>query len=481
MKILYAASEGAPFIKTGGLGDVAEALPLELCKIDGNEIVVFLPFYKSIKENEKYDFEFVTSFEMPLAWRNLYCGLYKYRAKNKRKAVTYYFIDNEYYFCRNSCYGHIDDGEIFAYFSKAVLEALQYIDFVPDVIHCNDWQTAYIPLFYKEFYSKIEKFSNIKTVFTIHNIEYQGKADNSFLSEVLGVGEEWRGVVTFGDCVNAMKSAVVLCDKLTTVSPTYSCEILYAYFAHGLENILNENRYKLSGIVNGINTDVFNPKTDKNLYMNYNSVDLKGKAEDKLFLQQQLGLEVNADIPVFAIISRLVAHKGIDLIEKIMNELSRHRIQLIILGTGDAQFEDTFKYYDYVCHDKVSANIKFDGKLASQVYAGADFLLMPSKSEPCGLSQMIAMRYGTIPIVRETGGLFDTVLPLNTETLEGYGFTFKTYDANDLLDAINRAETFYYNKEKREKVIRKLLRLNLDWKQSAQKYMELYESTGKEY
>lgn len=476
MNILFAASECAPFIKTGGLGDVAQALPCELAKNNDNEVVVFLPFYGNIKYSADFKPEFVSCFGVSLAWRSQYCGLFKYREKGKKRTVTYYFIDNEYYFCRGGCYGYNDDGERFAFFSKAVLEALQHIDFHPDVIHCNDWQTGFVPLFYKAFYSDLPGYQNIRTVFTIHNIEYQGKADNSFLSEVLGVSEYWRNIVTFDNCINAMKSAIVLCDKLTTVSPTYSCEILYAYFAHGLEGILRENSYKLSGIVNGINTELYNPASDTKIYKQYSHGDISGKDENKKFLRQQLGLEQKNNTPLFAVVSRLVAHKGVDLIEKVMNDLAQMDIQLVVLGTGDKQYEDTFKYYDYAYRDKISANIKFDGTLANQIYAAADFLLMPSKSEPCGLSQIIAMRYGTIPIVRETGGLVDTVYPLNTGDLTGRGFTFKTYNEYDMLDAVRRAADFYYCTEKRAKVVDNLMKINFDWKASADKYLDLYKS-----
>ncbi len=480
MKILYAASEAAPFVKTGGLGDVADALPRQLAKIDDNEVVVFLPYYASIKNNPEFKLEFVTSFWMSLAWRTQYCGLFKYQEKkkgrSKKKPVTYYFIDNEYYFMRNSSYGDGDDGERFAFFSKAILESLQYIEFYPDVLHCNDWQTGFIPLLYKAFYSEIPEYSNIKTVYTIHNIEYQGKADNGFLTEVLGVDERWRGAATFDNCINAMKSAIVLCDKLTTVSPTYSHELKYAFFAHGLEEIIQENSYKLSGIVNGINTETYNPETDMRIYENYSADTISKKVENKKYLQQQLGLEVNESIPMFAVVSRLVAHKGVDLIEKVMQNIVNMNVQLVVLGTGDKQYEDTFKYYDYAHHNKVSANIKFDGTLANQIYAGADFFLMPSKSEPCGLSQIIAMRYGTIPIVRETGGLVDTVYPLNINDLSGRGFTFKTYNEFDMLDAIMRAESFYYNYDKRHKAASNLMKINFDWSESAVKYMDLYKS-----
>ena len=475
MKILFAASEAAPFIKTGGLGDVASALPAELSKIRGNEVAVIIPFYSEIKQNKEYKFQYITSFSVPLAWRNIYCGVFKAKRKTGSKTVTYYFLDNEYYFGRGHLYGDNDDGEKFAFFSKAVLEALQHIGFYPDVIHLNDWQTGFIPLFYKAFYQNISAYSNIKTVFTIHNIEYQGKADPPFLSEVLGVTEFWRGAASFDGLINAMKSAIVLCDKLTTVSPTYSHEILFAYFAHGLEKILQENSYKLVGILNGIDTKVFDPKTDKNIYKNFAHGDIAAKAENKKFLQQQLGLEVSENIPLYAMITRFVPHKGIDLVERVIDDLAQMNIQLVLLGTGYENYENTFKYYDYAYHGKISANIKFDGPLANMIYAGADYFLMPSKSEPCGLAQMISMRYGTIPIVREVGGLYDTVAPINTETLEGRGFTFKTYNAYDMLDAVKRAESFFYQTEKRIKIVDNIMKEDFSWKSSAIQYMDIYK------
>ena len=474
MKILFAASEAAPFIKTGGLGDVASALPAELSKIQGNEVAVFIPYYSAIKYNKEIKAEYITSFTVPLAWRNIYCGIFKAKRRIGRKSVTYYFLDNEYYFGRGHLYGDTDDGEKFAFFSKAILESLQHIGFYPDIIHCNDWQTAFLPLFYKAFYRNINEYSNIKIVYTIHNIEYQGKADPGFLPEVLGVSEYWRGVVSFDGLINAMKSAIVLCDKLTTVSPTYSHEILYAYFAHGLEKILQENSYKLVGILNGIDTKVFDPKTDKNIYKNFEHGDIALKAENKKFLQQQLGLEVSDQIPMFAMISRFVPHKGIDLVERVIEDMAQMNIQLVLLGTGYENYENTFKYYDYAYHNKISANIKFDGPLANMIYAGADYFLMPSKSEPCGLAQMIAMRYGTVPIVREVGGLYDTVPPIDMETLKGRGFTFKTYNAYDMLDAVRRAESFFYQTEKRAAVVDNIMKEDFGWKNSAKKYMNIY-------
>ena len=482
MKILFAASEAAPFAKSGGLGDVAGALPQALSKIKGNEVCVILPYYASIKNNPDTDAEYVGNMYVPLAWRNVYAGVFKKViknrgvGKNKRNDLVYYFIDNEYYFNRPNLYGDCDDGERFAFFSKAVLECLTLIGFKPDIIHANDWQTGFIPLFLKAHYLRLDFYKDIRTVYTIHNIEYQGKADPDFLTEVLGVDESYRNICTFDNLINSMKTAIVLCDKLTTVSETYAHEIRYAYFANGLESVINENAYKLSGVVNGIDTDFYNPQKDTNIPFEFKATDLVGKEKCKEYLQEKLGLKKDKDIPIVAIVSRLVKHKGLELVEGVINELANENIQLVVLGTGDSKYEDMFKFMDYTHSDKVSANITFSSSLASEIYAGADFLLMPSKSEPCGLSQLIAMRYGTIPIVRETGGLVDTVPPLNPETLDGMGITFKVFNAHDMLDAVKRAAEFYKDTDRLNKFRAKLIKYDSSWKKSADRYMEIYSS-----
>ncbi len=470
MKILYAASEAAPFVKTGGLGDVAYALPQALSQQEDTEICVFLPCYKAIKDNPAYPLEYITHFSMPLAWRNTYVGLF--RAVVDR--VTYYFIDNEYYFYRDAVYGDYDDGERFAYFSKAVLESLQYLDFYPDVIEANDWQTALIPLYLKAFFSALPAYCNIKTVFTIHNIEYQGKVPDDFLSEVIGVGEEWRSALSYDGCINFMKGAIVLCDRISTVSETYSHEIRHAYYSHGLDPILRENEYKILGIRNGIDTQLYNPETDPNLYANYKAGETEKKADNKKFLQEKLGLHLRNDVPVVGMITRLVAHKGLELLEYVNHRLMELDIQLVVIGTGDDRYENLFRSLAASYPGRVSANITFDSALASQVYAGSDLFLMPSKSEPCGLSQMISMRYGTIPIVRETGGLVDSVRPLNTQTLEGQGFTFKTFNADDMLDAVRRGAEFCHDTWKHQQVVKNIMSIDLSWRQSAEKYHEMF-------
>ena len=470
MKILFATSEMAPFIKTGGLGDVMQSLPKELSKIKDVEVSVFVPYYKKIKDNSDIQVEFVTSFGVSVAWRIQHAGIFK--AVKKSKKIKYYFIDNEYYFYRDNIYGHYDDGERFAYFSIAVLEAMRQLDYYPDIIHCNDWQTALVPILKKSLYSNI--YDNARTVFTIHNIEYQGQMPNEFLNDVIGVDEYWRDLLTYDNCINLMKGAIVSADKVTTVSKTYSHEIRHAYFAHGLQDILKENSYKLEGIVNGINTELYNPSKDSLIFEKFNADDISGKAVNKSMLQKMLGLPAREEVPLIAMISRLVSHKGLDLVEYVMGDLMQRDLQLVIVGTGEDRYQDMFNFNAYVHSDKMSANITFDITLASKVYAGADMFLMPSKSEPCGLSQLIAMRYGTVPIVRETGGLVDTVFPLNTETLEGRGFTFKGYNAHDMLGAIDRCIEFYKDKEKWNKHIKNLIRINSGWKNSVAEYMRIY-------
>lgn len=470
MKILYAASEASPYIKSGGLGDVAGAFPSELAKIKDTEVCVFIPYYKKIKDNPEVQTEFIKSFYVDVSWRKEYAGIFK--ALSKSKKLSIYFIDNEHYFYRDNIYGHYDDGERFTFFSRAVLESVVNLGLTIDVIHANDWQTALIPVFKKALYG--DTFNNIKSVFTIHNIEYQGKMPNDFFVDVIGLSESFRNILTHDGCINLMKGAIVTADKITTVSKTYSYEIRHAYFAHGLSGILKENEYKLLGITNGINTDLYNPAKDKTIFENFTSSDLSGKAKNKAELQKILNLPQIPDVPMIAMISRLVGHKGLDLVKYVMGDLMKRDIQFVVIGTGDAEFEDMFNFNAMVNSDRMSSNITFDPILANKLYAGADMFLMPSKSEPCGLAQLIAMRYGTVPIVRETGGLVDTVPSLNTETLEGKGFTFKGYNAHDMLGAVDRCISFYYDREKWNQHIKNLIKYNSSWKKSVMEYMDVY-------
>ena len=477
MKIVFAAAEAAPFIKTGGLGDVAEALPSTLSKVKDNEIYLFLPYYSKIKYNENIKTEFVTSFSVDLSWRRQHCGVFKY--KSKRQKLQVFFIDNEYYFNRANIYGEADDGERFAYFSKAILETVKRLNLNPDIIHCNDWQTALVPVFLHAFYHK--ELGNAKTVFTIHNIEYQGKCDPYFIGDTLGLYPEYESTLMYDNCVNFLKAAILKADAVTTVSESYMKELSYPYYSHGLSAVINEHLFKSCGIVNGINTEIFNPETDKDFYENYNKDSVfELKVKNKTALQKELGLKVDENIPMIGMVSRLVSHKGLDLIEAKLNELLSKNIQLVVLGTGDKKYEEALKKVASKNKDKMSLNLVFNLKLASKIYAASDMYLMPSKSEPCGLSQLIAMRYGTIPIVNAVGGLKDTVIPFNIETKEGNGFNFQSYNADDMLGAINRAlELYFNNKPIFNKVITNAISGDYSWKNSAKKYMDLYLKISK--
>lgn len=474
MKILFAASEAAPYIKTGGLGDVAAALPKALSVSPNTEVFVFLPYYKAIKDNPEFEVEYVTHFFVPLAWRNVYAGLF--RAVSRKKKLQYYFIDNEYYFYRDGAYGHYDDGERFAFFSKAVLEALQHLNWYPDVIHTNDWQTALIPVFLRAFYMGLEAYQPIRTLFTIHNMEYQGKMPDSFVDDVLGLPDEWKGTMQYDGCTNFMKAAIQTADRVSTVSRTYAYEIQDPFFAHGLHEVLRAHSGKLSGVVNGIDTEEFDPAADPLLYVNYTADQPEKKLENKRFLQQKLGLACRDDVPLIIMITRLAGHKGVDLVQAVMGDLMQDDIQMVVIGTGEQQYEDMFRYYASCHPHKMSANIVFDNALAHQAYAGADLVLMPSRQEPCGLTQLIAMRYGTVPVVRETGGLFDTVPAFNPETLAGRGFTFKSYNAHDMLDAVRRAEALYHEPD-RWNVLRRIdMAYDSSWKHSVEDYWQIYHS-----
>lgn len=473
MKVLFAASEGAPFLKSGGLGDVIEALPAHLAEREQVEVSVILPLYKKIKQNEKNRLEFLTSFSMPSPLSESYVGVFRI----KLGRVNYFFIDNEYYFYRDGTpYGHGDDGARFVFFSRAVLECLRHIEYYPDIIHLNDWQTAAIPVLLRAFYKALPAYARIRTVFTIHNIEYQGRMPAGFAESVMGLPVEYHGAARYGDSVNLMKCAILLSDRVTTVSRTYAEELKYAYFSHGLDPVIKENEYKLSGIVNGINTAVFDPRKDPNLPAPFSHEDVGGKAICKSALQRELGLPVCEEIPLIAMITRLVPHKGLDLVECVLDDILARDVQLVLLGTGDARYEDLFRFAEYTHPDKMKAEIRFDSAFSSRLYAASDLYLMPSKSEPCGLSQLIAMRYGSIPIVRETGGLFDTVPALNTETLEGRGFTFRAFNAHHMLDAIDRAVAFFHDTKKRKAHVRALIAYNSDWEASAGEYLSIYQS-----
>ena len=473
MKIVFAASEAAPFIKTGGLGDVAQALPKALAEYKGNQILLFLPYYASVKSNPSIEVERVAEFTTQLSWRNSYVGLM--RLKSKKRKLRVYFIDNEQYFGRARVYGECDDGERFAFFCKAILESLVYLGETPDIIHCNDWQTALLPTMLHHFYN--DKLGQAKTMFTIHNIEYQGWAAPYFLGDVLGLPDSYESTFSHNGAINFMKGAILSSNCVTTVSKTYAKEICHPYFAHGLSSIINDHSFKLAGIVNGIDMSVNDPATDAHLPANYdaNSFEEK-KAICKAELQKQCGLPVRSDVPVIGLVSRLVGHKGLDIICDALDEMMRADVQFVILGTGDETYENILKEAAARYPDKMSLNLRFNLAMASQIYAASDIYLMPSRSEPCGLSQLLAMHYGSIPIVHETGGLKDTVIPFNYESGEGLGFTFQTFTKQDMLDAIYRTLDVYFNKKDAwKKAVYNGMIADFSWDKPAGEYMELYE------
>ncbi|MBR4801028.1 MAG: glycogen synthase GlgA [Clostridia bacterium] len=473
MKILFVTSEAAPFVRSGGLGDVAGALPKALNKQD-NDCRVILPFYKEeIKDAFKQNFRFVASTFVDLSWRRQYCGVYE----AVYEGVKYYFIDNEYYFNRKGLYGHFDDGERFAFFSKAVLEVLPLIDFYPDILHANDWHTALCPVFLDVFYRYSEEYQKIKTVFTIHNIEFQGKYGDNLIGDILGLPEWARSIVMNGDCVNYMKGGIESSNAVTTVSETYANEILDPFYSYGLESILSERRFKLHGVVNGIDETVYNPKTDDKLFAKYTAKNYAAKkAENKKALLEMIDMPYSAERPLVAMITRLTEQKGIDLVAAVIDDIMRADIQVVILGTGDWKYENMLRAVESRYPSKFKGILAFSADLASKIYSASDMFLMPSKFEPCGLSQLIAMKYGSVPIVRETGGLKDTVPAYNPETGEGKGFTFKTYNAYDMLDAVWRAYACYFDKENWNKVVTNGMNSNLGWDISAKKYLDIYKT-----
>ncbi len=467
MKVLYATSEAKPFAASGGLADVAGSLPKALrVRLVGCRVV--LPLYESVPQELREGMTFLTSFSVPVAWRRQYCGVFE----AKHNGVIYYLLDNQYYFKRAGLYGHYDDAERFAFFARAVLEMIKYIDFKPDIIHANDWQAALIPVYQTLFYSGQEGYEAIKTVFTIHNIQYQGKYGMEILEDVFGIPQSARSIVEQDGCVNLMKGAIETADRVTTVSPTYAGEILDPWYSHGLDTILRLREWKLSGILNGIDTDEYNPETDPQLYSHYSADDPSGKAENKRALQERLNLPQEPHVPLIGMVSRLVAHKGLDLVKYVIDELLGDTVQMVILGSGDWVYENFFREVQGRFPDKFRYCAGFVPELAQKIYAGSDIFLMPSKSEPCGLSQMVACRYGAVPVVRETGGLKDSI----TDCGDGFGngFTFKTYNANDMLNAIRRALGAYANENDWPILVDRALRSDFSWGRSANEYMKLY-------
>ncbi len=468
MKVLFASSEAYPFAMSGGLADVAGALPKALRRrLIGCRVV--LPLYGCISEEMREKMTFITAITVPVAWRRQYCGIFEAHIDG----VIYYLIDNQYYFKRDGLYGHYDDAERFAFFSRAVLEMIPHIGFKPDIIHCNDWQTGMIPVYLNEFYRENEAWSGIKTVFTIHNIQYQGKYGHELYSDVLGLPEGRESLVEYDGCVNLMKAAIQCSDKVTTVSPTYSNEILDPFYSHGLDFILKEFTYKLTGIVNGIDCEVYDPETDPLIYRNFSVENPEGKKADKADLQKELSLPERAEVPVIGMVTRLVKHKGIDLVKHVFEDMLKADIQFAVLGSGEWEFETFFYEMSQKYPDKVGLKLGFDQRLAHRIYAGADIFLMPSLSEPCGLAQMVALRYGTIPIVRKTGGLNDTISDSGDGL--GNGFTFQNYNAHDMLETVWRAVAGYNDSDGWATLRRRAMECDNSWGASAGAYIKLYK------
>jgi len=469
MNVLYAVSEAAPFIKTGGLADVGGSLPKAL-SCQGADVRVILPLYGSIADKWRLKMNFCFYTYIQLTWRRQYCGVFSL----KQDGVIWYFIDNEYYFKRDSIYGCYDDGERFAFFSRTVLDILPKLDWKPDVINCNDWQTALIPLYIREDHSGY--YSDVKTVFTIHNIEYQGRFGKEILSDVFGLSDAlyYQGILRYENDVNIMKGAIYEADHFTTVSPSYAQELHNPYFASGLHQVIEDNSYKFTGILNGLDTDHYNPMTDPLIPVNYGPESDTGKAACKEALCAELGLGDCRDTPIIACISRLVGHKGFDLVAEALDRIVSRNAKLVILGTGDANYESFFRDAEHRYKGVVSANIMYSEKRASQVYAGADMILMPSRSEPCGLTQMIAMRYGTVPIVHEVGGLKDTVRPYPAENANGFSFYY--YSADDMMRSIDYALDTWHDKDTWCSLTRRDMVEDLSWARSAKDYINIYDS-----
>ena len=468
-KILFVASEARPFIATGGLADVIGSLPQALAKDPKYDIRVVLPLYSDIKPEWRRKMSFLGNIYVPLSWRNQYCGVFKCELDG----VTFYFIDNEYYFKRPGCYGYYDDGERFAFFSRSVMEIMPFIGFYPDVLHCHDWQAALAAIYLKTNYCKRPEYQYIRALFTIHNIEYQGKYSLDILEDLFGISYADAYLLEYQGCINLMKGAIECCERFSTVSPTYAKEIQTAQYAHGLQDIICNNASKLTGILNGIDVNAYNSETDKALFANYTADNLDGKQICKAELQKMLNLPVK-DVPVIAMITRLVAHKGLDLVKAVAEDILHEDVQFVLLGTGDATYENYFRALGEAYEGKVSANIAFNGDLSKKIYSGADIFLMPSVSEPCGLSQMIASRYATVPVVRETGGLYDSIKPYGAG---GNGFTFASCNPYDMLYVIHEALDTYKNKKAWKDLMKKAATTDFSWQRSAEDYKVLYEDT----
>lgn len=474
MNILYVTSEAVPFCKTGGLADVAGSLPPSLAA-NGDRVSVILPLYETVKDKwgEKLHFERWTN--VRLAWREVYCGLFSF----EYEGVTWYFIDNESYFRRSDLYGYYDDGERFAFFSRAVTELLRSLPEKPDVVHCNDWQSALVPVYIRDEAVRNDFYKSIRTVITVHNIEYQGRFGRETVEDLFGLDRGWfdGGTIEFDGDVNLLKGGIVTADAVTAVSPTYAQELKCAYFAHGLENVMRMSEGKLHGVLNGIDMKRYDPAHDESLAAPYSADDLAGKRRDKAALQKLLGLKEAPGTPILAMVTRLVSHKGLDLVCETLDAIMEKDVQFVVLGKGDAKYETFFEYARARYGGRMAVHLGYSEELAMQIYAGADLFLMPSKSEPCGLSQMIAMRYGTLPIVRETGGLKDTVRAYEAWNSAGNGFTFANYNAGDMCHVVCQAIDLYHNNRDVYALLQKRgMTADFSWKRSAQAYRDIYSS-----
>jgi starch synthase len=485
VKILFATSECVPFVKTGGLADVLGSLPKALKQLDPTlDVRVVLPLYEDIPQKYRDAMRFIGSKYVPLGYKNNYCGVFAFDLEG----ITYYFLDNEFFFKRGGLYGFFDDGERFAFFSKAVLESMQVTGFYPDVLHVNDWQTAIAPLFLDAFYRLTDGYKTMKTVLSVHNIEFQGRMDKYCIDHIFGLSGRFYSEAEYKGDTNMLKAGIEASNKVITVSPSYAEEILYPYYSYGLENILNARKFKLSGIVNGIDLEKNNPENNKNIVppFSVNDSDLEAKKKaNKDEVLKILGLETDTkkEVPLIAMITRLTHQKGIDLFIAAHHEILKQDVKIVVLGTGEWKYESALREIEATYPAKFKAVLSFQPNLSDKIYAGSDFFLMPSKFEPCGLSQMLAMRYGSVPIVRETGGLKDTVVPYVSATKEGNGFTFKTFDAYDMLDAVKRAVANYVAVDKTSKsyldritVRKNAMTADFSWTKSAKKYLEEYKS-----
>ncbi|MDY0255916.1 glycogen synthase GlgA [Gudongella oleilytica] len=471
MRILYAASEVAPYIKTGGLADVAGSLPKAIAK-EGHDVFVVLPLYSRISSTYRDRMKQEAFFFVDLDWRHQYAGIFSI----EEDGIKTFFIDNEFYFHRDTIYGQGDDGERFLFFSRAIAQMIKALDLKVDIVHANDWHTGLLPLYIKDYSRGDEAYSRIKTVFTIHNLKYQGVFPPSIL-QLAGLSNEYfhEDGLKFYDAANFMKAGIVYCDSLTTVSESYAEEIRYEFYGENLQGVIRKNDWKLKGIVNGIDYDVYDPEKDPKLPYHYSKDDLRGKALNKEALQRLFDLPENKNVPVIGMVTRLVATKGLDLVRYILDELLQEEVQVVVLGTGEEEYEDMFRHFQWRYPDRLSAHIYFNEGESHLVYAGSDIFMMPSLAEPCGISQLIAMRYGTLPVVRETGGLKDTVKPYNRYTGEGTGFSFANYNAHELLYSLKEAIGVYDDEDTWKSLVVQAMTEKTDWAVSSEKYIKLYE------